>query len=44
MSALPRLPLSRMTVAEFIDWPGDGIGCDCPLPAIYEGTRFLAAG
>lgn len=26
MSALPKLPLSRMTVAEFIDWPGDGSG------------------
>jgi len=26
MSALPELPLSRMTVAEFIDWPGDGSG------------------
>jgi Uma2 family endonuclease len=26
MSALPKLTLSRMTVAEFIDWPGDGSG------------------
>lgn len=26
MSALPKLTLSRMTVAEFIDWPGDGTG------------------
>jgi Uma2 family endonuclease len=26
MSALPKPPLSRMTVAEFIDWPGDGSG------------------
>jgi Uma2 family endonuclease len=26
MSALPKLMLSRMTVAEFIDWPGDGSG------------------
>jgi Uma2 family endonuclease len=26
MSALPKLLLSRMTVAEFIDWPGDGSG------------------
>lgn len=24
MSALPKFTLSRMTVAEFIDWPGDG--------------------
>ena len=24
MSALPKPTLSRMTVAEFIDWPGDG--------------------
>ncbi len=26
MSALPKFTLSRMTVAEFIDWPGDGTG------------------
>jgi|SRR5271165_888492 len=26
MSALPKFALSRMTVAEFIDWPGDGSG------------------
>jgi Uma2 family endonuclease len=26
MSALPKPTLSRMTVAEFIDWPGDGSG------------------
>jgi Uma2 family endonuclease len=26
MSALRKPPLSRMTVAEFIDWPGDGSG------------------
>lgn len=26
MSALPKPLLSRMTVAEFIDWPGDGSG------------------
>jgi Uma2 family endonuclease len=26
MSALPKPPLSRMTVAEFIDWAGDGSG------------------
>ncbi len=26
MSALPKFTLSRMTVAEFVDWPGDGTG------------------
>jgi Uma2 family endonuclease len=26
MSALPKLALSRMTVEEFLDWPGDGTG------------------
>jgi Uma2 family endonuclease len=26
MSAVPKLTLSRMTVAEFIDWPDDGSG------------------
>jgi Uma2 family endonuclease len=26
MSALPRPALSRMTVEEFLDWPGDGTG------------------
>jgi Uma2 family endonuclease len=26
MSALPKLRLSRMTVEEFLDWPGDGSG------------------
>jgi Uma2 family endonuclease len=26
VSALPKFTLSRMTVAEFVDWPGDGTG------------------
>lgn len=26
MSALPKLALSRITVEEFLDWPGDGTG------------------
>ena len=26
MSALPKPALSRMTVEEFLDWPGDGTG------------------
>ncbi len=26
MSALPRLIPSRLTVGEFLDWPGDGSG------------------
>jgi hypothetical protein len=67
MSALPKLTLSRMTLEEFLDWPGDGepdgswpansisiaeaaplaldsLDFSCPLAALYEGTRFIAAG
>ena len=36
MTALPKLVPSRMTIEEFLDWPGDG----CRLRAVYEGTRF----